>query len=66
MFGQFKQTHQKVSLHLIEMSPAMSRLQEETLTGGETPHSLDLGGGEVGEACVYGWISFMGRVERWC
>ncbi|KAL5463553.1 hypothetical protein EMCRGX_G032458 [Ephydatia muelleri] len=36
VFGQFKQTHQKVSLHLIEMSPAMSRLQEETLTGNKS------------------------------
>lgn len=33
VFGQFKQTHQKVSLHLVEMSRPMSKLQEETLTG---------------------------------
>ena len=34
VFRKFAELHSKISLHLIEVSPALSDIQEKTLTGG--------------------------------
>ena len=33
VFHKFTELHSKVSLHLVEVSPALSKIQEKTLTG---------------------------------
>lgn len=33
VFCKFPELHSKVSLHLVEVSPALSEMQEKTLTG---------------------------------
>ena len=34
VFQKFPDLHNKLSLHLVEVSPALSEIQEKTLTGG--------------------------------
>ena len=33
VFQKFPELHGKISLHLVEVSPALSKIQEQTLTG---------------------------------
>ena len=43
VFHKFPELHSKVSLHLVEVSPALSEMQEKTLTGRTLNNHQDQG-----------------------